>query len=828
MLPLKSFVFLFLLTFHAWSQQGVVLDHTTRQPLSGVLVTRNGVETQNTDAQGRYSFTGTLGTSVLDAVQNLGLHFSSGTGRFEWATPGTALEVQVYDLKGYLKRAGVALSPGVYLLKVAGLSGVHRFVHRGVDQFLSVPVQASNSGLAKTTALGDELVFQKEGYLPERKVITIDEVIYTTLKADRSGIVFDQNQIREYHLTMSTADETELDLYGNREEYLPATLRYSGGGIDTSFGTVGLRHKGAWSLHHCWDDNGGVRDFTDYSCKKLSYKIKFTEYNPDTRFYSLKKINLHAMAGEHTKLKDRLAYSIYNDFGIIAPRTMHAKVYVNGVYKGLFIAVEQIDGRFTARNWPLGGDGNLYKEAWPSIYQTEGGFLSHLKTNNDPEDNPDVSDFLAFAQAVDQATDANFREVLAPWVDLEQTLRYMAIDRAFKHWDGVIGFYSQATPHNFYFYHDDGPQNIFHLIPWDLDNVLWEQDPYMDPPASYGVSPIPDWNVLPSSCQSRPVWSANSTTGLVPPACDKFMRLMAKNMWPEFQQIGQELLNTAFSAASVNAKLNAWQTQIAPEIPRDPIIPTSYYRWSDAVADLRNIITQARPEFEAHLAEGWSEEAPEVLPEGMDDPIAESALIPEQINNFEFIGGSSGGVPLENYTMASPSTLTSVAINTQDPISGSADVLFTFDFWQTAGAYSEWVGLGLNTPESVSYDISGYSELWVYLKADKARNVRLRLNSPAYENEFGGAWTEFGQDLNVTTQAVLFKLPLSAFAYPNWAKAAWTGTTGWSGSDGAALALVLSQFNGLIFAPAASFNGAGEMLTQSEAGFIQIDNIMFR
>jgi hypothetical protein len=84
MLPLKSFVFLFLLTFHAWSQQGVVLDHTTRQPLSGVLVTRNGVETQNTDAQGRYSFTGTLGTSALDAVQNLGLHFSSGTGRFEW------------------------------------------------------------------------------------------------------------------------------------------------------------------------------------------------------------------------------------------------------------------------------------------------------------------------------------------------------------------------------------------------------------------------------------------------------------------------------------------------------------------------------------------------------------------------------------------------------------------------------------------------------------------------------------------------------------------------------------------------------------------------
>ena len=55
---------------------------------------------------------------------------------------------------------------------------------------------------------------------------------------------------------------------------------------------------------------------------------------------------------------------MYRNFGIVAPRSNHALVYINGEFNGVFANTENIDGPFTNKHFTI-PDGNLYKEVWP-------------------------------------------------------------------------------------------------------------------------------------------------------------------------------------------------------------------------------------------------------------------------------------------------------------------------------------------------------------------------------------------------------------------------------------------------------------------------------
>src|SRR3989339_214168 len=170
--------------------------------------------------------------------------------------------------------------------------------------------------------------------------------------------VFQHDRFYTYHIEISPANLSHLEEYGNDEEYLPATLSVDDGEQTWNLGTVGFRHKGAWSLHHCWDENGEVRSYED-ECARLSYKIQFNEYDRNNRFFGLKRLNLQT--GDFYLLSNILALSIFADAGIPTSRFAPATLYINGELSGLFLALEEVDGRFTAFRHPETGDGNLYK-----------------------------------------------------------------------------------------------------------------------------------------------------------------------------------------------------------------------------------------------------------------------------------------------------------------------------------------------------------------------------------------------------------------------------------------------------------------------------------
>lgn len=696
------------------------------------------------------------------------------------------------------------------------------------------------------------------------------------------NVVFATDQVLDVAITLSPANLTDLEEHGNLEVYLEGEVTISGTGFPTYSATgVGVRHKGSYSLHHCWDEDG-VRNYEN-ECAKLSYKLKFDEFLAGQRFDGLKRLNFHASSGDNSKFRELLAYSTFAEFGVDAPRISIARITVNGELQGLFFAVEELDGRYAAAHYPEGPDGNLYKEIWPVLAQTEETYVSALEIN---DNTPDVSDIQAFASAIDAATPETFEADMAPWVDLDAIVRYLVVDRAIKNWDGIMAFYDPIRPHNFFWYHDSGPNGRFHLIPWDLDNTFWETDPYMTPQEwALNVPPVPDWNFAPANCDPRPVWDLDSGTFVTPPRCDKFLDLLALTQWDRFVELGTEFKDDVLDSPQLRARLDHWQAVLEPFIAEDPTLNREWVEGEQA--NFRDILDDLAFDFEAYMARGLQDEdlsnVPQLLPEPTEEEFAEvtppRGIEPGRVTNFEFDFGSDPGTtapvtepyslstvaypadaggPTEvtavdtdtaapqstgqggetsdssgpwalpfSDTISSPYSTVSASLNTTAPISGGGDARVEFTHYSSPGAYNEWVNLFLYMNDGI-VDVTGYTQIEMTLRADRFRYVRVRVGGAAASDEFGGAWDEFGADFAVDVYPTHITLRLHELVYPTWAKDAWEDGQGWVVSDEVARERFLATMWGLIFVPGADVDEYGELAAATDSGFLEVDDIYFR
>jgi hypothetical protein len=417
--------------------------------------------------------------------------------------------------------------------------------------------------------------------------------------------VFADGQILEVRLTILAADLLELEEHGDREEYVPAEARLtSSGAAPELLPEIAVRHKGNWTLHHCWDDFEGVRSY-DGDCAKLSLKLKFDEYVADARFDGLKRLNLHASTGDASRMRELLAYATFRAFGVDAPRAIPARVYVNDEPRGLFIAVEDVDGRYTKTHFPDAPDGNLYKEIWPDASFEDEELARALETN---EERADVSDMRAFADAVARSTPESFEAEVEPFLDIEALARYLAVDRAMRNWDGITSFYDPRTPHNFYWYDDGAEGPRFQLIPWDLDDTYWPYDPYTAPEPPVTAPPIPNLNVRPAHCEPRPIWRADGSAGYVTPGrCNALLDAFVTRHWAEVVERGGDLLEGPFAPALQSARVDAWAANVAPIVAEDPVLDPS--AWESAVSELHDVLERSASSFHAFLQEGLRDEA---------------------------------------------------------------------------------------------------------------------------------------------------------------------------------------------------------------------------
>ena len=391
---------------------------------------------------------------------------------------------------------------------------------------------------------------------------------------DDPAVLFDESTILTYELEVAADDWAYLNDNATDEQYVPATLRLG----DEVFEEAALRYKGSYgSLYFCFSGDTQI-------CDKLSMKVSFNEVDPEGRFHGLKKLNFHSMEADPTRMHDAIAYKLFRDHDVPAPHTAYARVIVNGELIGLYVVVEQIDGRFTRARFADGGEGNLYKEVWPS-YLEEQPYIDALETNEDEA--PSAEKMVRFAQDLADAGEAGFAGVIEAWMEPGQLMRYMAVARLIDSWDDIVAWYcpgGDCFNHNYYWYESTTEDRVW-LIAWDTDHTFEEPSPIRE---QFGM---PDWDDTEASCDLRPVFS-----GFVQgraPACDPFIRAMATQMWDEYAAESQALLDGDFGLAAMNARIDELAALIEDAVAEDPNSP-GFAAWETAVNDLRNIVDTKR------------------------------------------------------------------------------------------------------------------------------------------------------------------------------------------------------------------------------------------
>lgn len=359
--------------------------------------------------------------------------------------------------------------------------------------------------------------------------------------------VFSESEVQHYALRLDPVLWQQLQDEALEQVYVEAELDVGAQHLSR----VGLRFKGnLGTLASCFASDG------TRLCAKLSMKLKFNEYLPEQRLSGLKRLNFNSMVRDPSQLRERLTYRMFREMGLPTPRAVHARLSVNGEDQGLFTLVEDVDGRFTDDRFAGGGDGNLYKEQWPTT--ADAAVLDERL-----ESGPDIIDhsaLLRFRADLAAAGPAALPEVVARYMDVDQVLAHLAVSRAIHDWDGVMTFLCGAVGpcenHNFFLYqHEDEAR--FSLIPWDLDRVFELEPPLPAMPDVFG--PVPDCSVT----------YPDADGVLLAPGCEPLLRGAVAAGPDRVAAQLERLLTGPFAPGVIEGWLDTWQAQIEPEVMTD-------------------------------------------------------------------------------------------------------------------------------------------------------------------------------------------------------------------------------------------------------------------
>jgi spore coat protein CotH len=292
--------------------------------------------------------------------------------------------------------------------------------------------------------------------------------------------LYDPSVLRTFFFEFENDDwEKELMAFYNTDVEVPATLVVDG----KTYKNVGLHFRGASSfmgvpagLKHSINV---AMDFVDDKQTLLGYR-------------TLNLLNSHV---DPSMLRTVLFMQAAREY-LPAPKANYARVVLNGESWGIYPNVQQYNKEFInewfkttdGARWKVpgspGGRGGLeYVGDDPAAYKRS----FEIKSKDDPKS---WEALIRLCKTLNTTPPEQLEKALAPILDIDQTLRFLAIDATLVNGDG---YWTRASDYSIYL----DPKGVFHLFPHDANetfgSAMGPPPPPPPPPGGAGgvqVQPI--------------------------------------------------------------------------------------------------------------------------------------------------------------------------------------------------------------------------------------------------------------------------------------------------------------------------------------------------
>ncbi len=367
--------------------------------------------------------------------------------------------------------------------------------------------------------------------------------VSASASAQTSDDFFNPNQLQRIEIWLNDADWAKLKAAFQENTYYPADVTWNG----TTVRNVGIRSRGLGSR----------------SSTKPGLRVDFDRYSSGQQFLGLKSFVLDNLTQDHTGIKETVAMRFFTRLGIPAPRETHTRLYVNGVYNGLYGLVESVDKTMMGRVFGSIGDnvqndGYLFEynyvlgSPWRFLY--EGPDLTSYKARFDIKTNESHADSLIWGpieelvRLVNTSSSTTFEAAVAPKVDLAAFVRYIAVQNFVAQNDGFNGYDGM---NNFYMYRlENSSSHVF--IAWDEDNAFLQPD--------FGITTRLEENVLTRKTLELPAFRSQYFSVLSEAAASA-ADWMRQEMQRQFDMINEAMTSDTLKPYS-NADYQAARTTL--------------------------------------------------------------------------------------------------------------------------------------------------------------------------------------------------------------------------------------------------------------------------
>ena len=298
---------------------------------------------------------------------------------------------------------------------------------------------------------------------------------------------------------------------------------------------------------------------------KPSLRLEFDEFVPGREFHQYSTLKLDAFTHDTSMMRARLQYPYYEAAGVPAPKAVHCRLVVNGVYKGLYGVEERIGREFLRKRFGLPvnqfyefGEGVADLEWWgpdPAMY------VPRIWR-------PDFEDLPLDGEGVRDLHDVlNHDAARAPTLfDVDRFVGFMAAEVLQGESDAYLaGAQVDDIPQNLFLYRNPAT-NRYLFVPWDRDQGFSRADMGI----TYGF----DRRIL--------------TRNLI---------LHAPGMLDRYRAALRALIQGRCSTAAMQARIDFILAQIEAAAAEDPLKPYSTDEFRGRVQRIRDYVAQRNAAF---------------------------------------------------------------------------------------------------------------------------------------------------------------------------------------------------------------------------------------